>query len=183
MQYELLLRAHGPYGAKLSCAPAMVSTGAVSTTNATITVSNTSSLWFAWVGDTEYDMDAGDAAHNYSFKGADPHAANVRLLSAIPATYSTFRTEHVTDIHNTLGAFKLSLGIPTSVDLSTPTDQLVAQYRQDTGDPYLEWLTFNYGRYMLASSSRGSLPANLQGKWAFDSSNAWSADYRALSPP
>jgi len=43
------------------------------------------------------------------------------------------------------------------------------------GNVYIEWLLFNFGRYLLASSARGDLPANLQGKWANDLGNAWSA--------
>ena len=59
------------------------------------------------------------------------------------------------------------------------TDELVGAYTMDQGNPYLEWLTFNYGRYMLASSTRSALPANLQGKWAAGLYPAWSADYHA----
>ena len=40
-----------------------------------------SEAWFTWVGGTDYDMNAGDTAHGYSFKGADPHAALVKLLT------------------------------------------------------------------------------------------------------
>ena len=68
--------------------------------------------------------------------------------------------------------FALDLG--QKPDLETPTDVLRSQYEVDTGNPYLEWVLFNYGRYLLAGSARGDLPANLQGKWAFDASNPWS---------
>jgi alpha-L-fucosidase 2 len=36
-------------------------------------------------------------------------------------------------------------------------------YTKQGADPELEAQYFQYGRYLLASSSRGSLPANLQG--------------------
>jgi alpha-L-fucosidase 2 len=185
MQYELLVRAQTQPGAKVSCAPAaVVSPGTLlsgkGSANATLTISGASSAWLTWVGDTNYDMAAGDAAHNFSFRGADPHAANVRRLSGISASYSTFRAAHVADVHATLGGFKLSFGPPAARALATPTDQLLATYQVDTGDPYLEWLTFNYGRYMLASSARSVLPTNLLGKWSFDSDAPWSADYRRL---
>ena len=77
--------------------------------------------------------------------------------------------------------FGLDLG--QTADFNTPTDELVAAYETDVGNPYLEWLLFNFGRYLLASSARGALPANLQGKWAKDASNPWSADYRESHPP
>ena len=43
---------------------------------------------------------------------------------------------------------------------------------------YLEMLYYQFGRYLLISSSReGSLPANLQGVWADRLQNAWNSDY------
>lgn len=48
----------------------------------------------------------------------------------------------------------------------------------DNVNRYLETLYYQYGRYLLISSSReGSLPANLQGVWGDRLSNAWNADY------
>ncbi len=65
-----------------------------------------------------------------------------------------------------------------AVDLENPTDVLRAAYQVGVGNTYLEWLAFNFGRYLLAGSARGLLPANLQGKWGNGLSNAWGADYR-----
>lgn len=42
---------------------------------------------------------------------------------------------------------------------------------------------FNYGRYLLGSSARGALPANLQGKWALDIANPWGGGTYASSHP
>jgi hypothetical protein len=39
---------------------------------------------------------------------------------------------------------------------------------------------FNYGRYLLGSSARGTLPANLQGKWASGNANPWGAGTSVL---
>ena len=142
--------------------------------NATIVVTGATSSYITWVGDTNYDMDAGDAAHNFSFQGPDPHEKLTTLLDAAnKQSYDTLLSTHLTDYVATLGKFSLDLG--QTPDLKTPTDVLQSQYQVDTGNPYLEWLLFNYGRYMLASSVRGTLPANLQGKWAGGSSNAWGA--------
>lgn len=47
-----------------------------------------------------------------------------------------------------------------------PTDKRLFDYQNGTIDPGLEALYFQYGRYLLLSSSRpGSLPANLAGLW------------------
>ena len=131
------------------------------------------------MGDTEYDMDAGDAAHGFSFRGVDPVTklfSSSGTSSASCQDYQSALIQHTTDIHNTLYAtFALDLGhIPV---LDVPSDVLKSTYTIDgpTSNAYIEWVLFNYGRYLLASSSRGTLPANLQGKWANGISNAWSS--------
>ena len=55
-----------------------------------------------------------------------------------------------------------------------PTDQRIANPEDDIG---LVELYFNFGRYLLLGSSRGKLPANLQGIWCKDYKAPWSADY------
>ncbi|KAJ7868836.1 glycoside hydrolase family 95 protein [Mycena leptocephala] len=134
--------------------------------------------WISWVGGTEFSQDAGDAAHGFSFKGPDPHAANLALLSGSVSTasYSALRSAHFADFKSALGAFSLDLGQSAEVGKAVETRALIESYQIDTGNPYLEWVMFNYGRYLLGSSARGALPANLQGKWALDIANPWSGD-------
>ena len=55
-----------------------------------------------------------------------------------------------------------------------PTDQRIANPEGDIG---LVELYFNFGRYLLVGSSRGRLPANLQGIWCKDYYAPWSADF------
>lgn len=55
-----------------------------------------------------------------------------------------------------------------------PTNVRIAEPETDIG---LAELYFNFGRYLLVSSSRGKLPANLQGIWCKDYIAPWSADY------
>lgn len=147
--------------------------------NATIEVVGGSvrEAWISWVGGTEYSMDAGDAAHDFSFRGPDPHDALLRLInppSTGVMTYARILAQHIADYKAALtDKFSLSLGQTPRLDV--PTDVIKAAYKTDIGDPYLEWLLFNYGRYLLASSGRGVLPANLQGKWANGHGNAWSS--------
>ncbi|GLB41068.1 putative glycosyl hydrolase family 65, N-terminal domain [Lyophyllum shimeji] len=137
--------------------------------------------WISWVGGTEYSMDAGNAASGFSFRGADPHTALLNLITP-PASgsdaFPAILAQHVADYKAALtDKFSLSLGQTPRLD--APTDVIKAAYKIDAGDRYLEWVLFNYGRYLLASSSRGALPANLQGKWADGYGNAWSADYHS----
>ncbi|THU90400.1 glycoside hydrolase family 95 protein [Dendrothele bispora CBS 962.96] len=182
MLYEMLGKAFSTEG-NITCD----SIASPNATNATLTISGATDAWFTWVGDTDYSMDAGNAASGFSFKGADPHESLVQLIQVQNSSSSTntsspsyddILNEHVQDYHETLtDVFSLSLGQTPQLD--KPTNELKAAYQVDSGNTYLEWLTFNFGRYLLMSSARGALPANLQGKWATDTSNPWGADYHS----
>lgn len=173
MAYELLATVKTT-GGSVSC----MSTPSANGTNATVTATGATSTWIIWVGGTNYNINAGDAAHNFSFLGPDPHPElESLLLSASAKSYSDLLAEHQADYKSVLTS-KFSLNLGQKPDLTNPTDVLRLMYQVDSGNPYLEWVTFNYGRYLLASSARGVLPANLQGKWAKDSGAPWSGDYR-----
>jgi alpha-L-fucosidase 2 len=135
MLYEILGRVRST-GGKVACITFPVHSGAPP--NATVVVTDSKEAWISWVGGTEFSQDAGDAAHDFSFKGPDPHAAVLALLSGSVSTasYSTLRAEHFADIKQALGAFSLDLG--QKADLGTSTDALIEAYQIDTGNPYLE---------------------------------------------
>lgn len=59
-----------------------------------------------------------------------------------------------------------------------PTDVRLQNVMDGEADPALEVMLFNYGRYLLISSSRpGTNPANLQGIWNEHIEAPWNADY------
>ena len=59
-----------------------------------------------------------------------------------------------------------------------PTDERIEEYAAGTVDNSLAVLYYNYGRYLLISSTRpGSLPPNLQGLWANTRHTPWNGDY------
>ncbi|KAH8823318.1 glycoside hydrolase family 95 protein [Flagelloscypha sp. PMI_526] len=172
MLFELLVRVSS-VGGQVTCAP--------NGQNATITVNegDASEVLAVIVGGTEYDINAGDEAHGFSFKGADPHATLVKTLSGV-GNYNTLLKAHLKDVSDTLTSpFSLSLGEVTEASYSSPTDVIRAAYHTDEGNPYLEWLLFNLGRYMLWSSARGTLPTNLLGLWSSGYYAPWSGDYHA----
>ncbi|WP_085980588.1 glycoside hydrolase family 95 protein, partial [Novipirellula maiorica] len=69
---------------------------------------------------------------------------------------------------------ELNLGTPSP----KPTIARLQGYQNGKIDPDLEALYFQYGRYLLISSSRpGCLPANLQGLWCKDMAAPWNSDY------
>ncbi|THH07152.1 hypothetical protein EW146_g9406 [Bondarzewia mesenterica] len=183
MKYEILGRVQAAgTRPQINCTSSEGTDGII---NATISVLDAQEAWITWVGDTEYSMDAGNAAHSFNFRGSDPHSKLINIIStSAPAqlnsttfpsnAYSNLLSQHVTDYQTAIGGFELDLGqIP---NLDTPTDQIVNAYATDVGDLYVEWLLFNFGRYLLVGSARGTLPANLQGKWGDGISNAWGAD-------
>lgn len=61
---------------------------------------------------------------------------------------------------------------------SFPTDRRIEEYAKGAKDNSLAVLYYNYGRYLLISSTRpGSLPPNLQGLWANTFATPWNGDY------
>ncbi|KAL7806846.1 glycoside hydrolase family 95 protein [Trichoderma aethiopicum] len=127
---------------------------------------------------TEYDPRKGNAAHNYSFRGVDPYAGVLKTIKAVSKkSYSSVLQRHVKDHGEWFNKFTLDLPDPhRSADVDT-TD-LLTNYRTENGDPFVENLLIDYGKYMFIASSRpGSLPPNLQGSWAPDGNPAWSSDY------
>ncbi|QGH69931.1 glycoside hydrolase N-terminal domain-containing protein [Pseudactinotalea sp. HY158] len=107
-----------------------------------------------------------------------PHdKVSAMIASAAAKDYEALRAAHVADYAQFFDRVDLDLGgaVPT-----TTTDALRAGYAgaSDSDRAYLEQLYFQYGRYLLISSSRaGSLPANLQGIWNAYDSSPWGAGY------
>jgi alpha-L-fucosidase 2 len=85
------------------------------------------------------------------------------------------RERHIADFRGLMGRVHLNVG-DNSLN-SRPTDERLAAVRTSP-DPNLEALTFQFGRYILASSSRaGGLPANLQGIWDEELYPNWGSKY------
>lgn len=113
--------------------------------------------------------------HRNDFKGEHPHAAlSKRIADASAKSYQQLRKNHVADYQELFGRVSLNLG--TAPNLST-IDRLNG-HKLGAKDVALEALLFQYGRYLLISSSRpGSLPANLQGIWNNEYKPAWYSQY------
>jgi alpha-L-fucosidase 2 len=99
-------------------------------------------------------------------------------LDAAP-TWPRLRAEHQRDVQRLLGRVQLDLGTPAPERRALPTDARLAAYTREGGDPGLEALYFQFGRYLLVSSSRDSLPANLQGLWNDQLQPPWNSDYHS----
>ena len=102
--------------------------------------------------------------------------ANTQLNNATTVGWSEIRKKHIKDYQNFYNRVQLKLASKDTVNL--PTDQRLKRYATGAIDPYLETLYFQYGRYLLISSSRTPyVPANLQGLWNPYIQPPWSSNY------
>lgn len=111
------------------------------------------------------------------YRGADPHVAAQRLEAAAKKSYSQLKSAHIADYQKYFRRVSLDLG--TSDAAKLPTDERLKNYGDGRQDPSFAALFFQYGRYLLISSSRPNdpLPANLQGIWAEGLNPPWGCDY------
>jgi alpha-L-fucosidase 2 len=97
------------------------------------------------------------------------------LVAVSRKSYAQLRADHVREHQRLFHRVKLNLGRTAAANL--PTDQRPAQFLQGL-DPHLATLYFQYGRYLLISSSRpGTQPANLQGIWNHLMTPPWESKY------
>ncbi|MCB1126682.1 MAG: glycoside hydrolase N-terminal domain-containing protein, partial [Verrucomicrobiae bacterium] len=111
------------------------------------------------------------------YLGRPPEDRNRATLGALRGkSWAQLREAHVADYQRLFRRVSLNLEGPSQPTL--PTDQRLARYRKSRDDRGLEALLFQYGRYLLISSSRpGGLPANLQGLWNNSTKPPWNCDY------
>ncbi len=109
--------------------------------------------------------------------GRNPAAACAQDLQALAGqSYRQLRAAHVTDYQGLFKRVTLDLGHHPAAE-TLPTDQRVKAY-QPGNDPGLAALYYQFGRYLLISSSRpGTQPANLQGIWNNSLYPPWAANW------
>jgi alpha-L-fucosidase 2 len=119
---------------------------------------------------------AATSYRSYKDISGDPRAiTSAQLRRASVKSFATLRAAHVREHQRLFHRVKLDLGRTAVADL--PTDQRPAQFLQGL-DPHLATLYFQYGRYLLISSSRpGTQPANLQGIWNNLMTPPWESKY------
>lgn len=101
--------------------------------------------------------------------------AKQQLDATTKLPYATLRQRHIADYQKLFNRVSLNLGAAST----QPTDLRLAAFAAKP-DPALLALYFQYGRYLLISSSRpGSQPANLQGIWNYQVQPPWSCNWTA----
>ena len=100
-----------------------------------------------------------------------------RLSQALQIPYDKLRASHIAAFSRLYNRASLTIKSETPTTSKLPTDQRILNF-QKNDDPSLVALYYNYGRYLLISSTRpGSLPPNLQGLWANSCKTPWNGDY------
>lgn len=138
--------------------------GKISAAGDSLTVSNADTVCMFLAAATDY-------------RGGDPHSrCDTTLAKILKRHYNQIKHDHIQEHQRLFRRVTLNLG--PSIQRSRPTDERLRIFQAGQPDPELIGLYFQYGRYLLISSSRpGDLPANLQGIWAEGLTPPWCADY------
>ena len=101
------------------------------------------------------------------------------LYRAVKKDWKVLLSNHLSDYHNYFNRVSFDLAVPkNNANASLPTNERLIGYAEGANDPLLESLYFQYGRYLLISSSRpDGVPANLQGIWNKEVRPPWSSNY------
>jgi alpha-L-fucosidase 2 len=103
--------------------------------------------------------------------------ATRQLDVALQQSYSALRRRHAAEYGKLFARVSLTLGSKPAA--SQPTGERLADFAA-APDPSLLALYFQYGRYLLISSSRpDTQPANLQGIWSYQVQPPWSSNWTA----
>jgi alpha-L-fucosidase 2 len=149
------------------------SSGKITNTDSTLTLANASEATIYISMATSFNGFDKDPAT----QGLNQNAiAQSQLTKAINIGWDEIKNRHVKDYQNYFNRVALKLDGPQASNL--PTNERLKRYAKGESDPYLETLYFQYGRYLLISSSRTTaVPANLQGLWNSYLQPPWSSNY------
>ncbi|HEX2584004.1 MAG TPA: glycoside hydrolase family 95 protein, partial [Steroidobacteraceae bacterium] len=155
-------------GLKFSAALKVINQGgSVTQNNGKLQVANANAVTLIFSNATSFK--------NYrDITGDAQKAANSYVDKAFKYSYKKLRERHVADFNSLFARTSLRLGKDESKE---SIDQRIKQF-ESNNDPALIALYFEFGRYLLISSSRpGGQPANLQGIWNQDMRPAWSSKW------
>ncbi|SFE50764.1 glycosyl hydrolase family 95 catalytic domain-containing protein [Streptomyces mirabilis] len=161
------------YGAAVT---AYSGTGRVRVDGTSIAFSGCKDLTVVVSGGTNYAPDAAAKFRDPSL--APERLARTKVLNAAGHSASTLLHTHVADFRAVFGQLDIDLGTSSAAQRELDTlERLRARHRDDIPDPELEAAYLQFGRYLMISGSRGSLPMGLQGPWLDGNDPDWMADY------
>ena len=121
-------------------------------------------------------LSAATSYVNYQDISADPAERNTKTLAPLTGKlFSGLHDRHIKDYQTLFDRVDINLGITNAASLDT--DKRIQAFKGGD-DPHLAALYFQFGRYLLISSSRpGGQPANLQGLWNDKITPPWGSKY------
>jgi alpha-L-fucosidase 2 len=136
-------------------------------------ITNATQVTILLTAETDYRMQLPD------WRSGDPEReTRGQLNAAMMKPFRRLRDAHVADYQKFFKRVSLDLGTTEAAQL--PTEERLKAVTAGGTDPALIALYYQFGRYLMISSSRpGTMPANLQGLWADTVQPPWSADYHA----
>lgn len=146
--------------------------GMVRTEDGRLVVSGADAVTVVLAAVTDFDLSSptytsGDARGVHS-------RVSARVERASALAYKKLRARHVEDYSRLFG--RVDLELTDDVPQMT-TDELLRNHKYNN---YLDMLCFQYGRYLMISSSRGgAVPSNLQGLWNNVNNPPWECDYHS----
>ena len=147
--------------------------GEIAAENDVLKVKNAREITIRLTAATDYNLSKLDFD-----RSIDPSVVCKTILSGNDnSTYSELKDRHLKEYQSLFSRVDLSLGDDSLKSL--PTDERLLAVKNGGADNGLIALYFQYGRYLLMSSSRkpAVLPANLQGIWNKDMKAAWNSDF------
>ncbi|MFM0299646.1 glycoside hydrolase N-terminal domain-containing protein [Paraburkholderia sediminicola] len=144
--------------------------------NAQIILQNCPALTIIFAARTDY---TGRYVDSY-LTGINPRSATIAdVTNAAARGYWDLLWRHVRDYRGLFGRMELNLGTSSAAQkaMTIPARLQARGANAAVADPELEAMYVQFGRYLTISSSRGSMPANLQGLWSTTNNPPWMADY------
>ena len=142
--------------------------GALTANDTSLTIRNANAV-------TVYISIATNFNNYHDISGDENKRAADYLNKAFPKPFSTILSSHVAAYQKYFNRVKLDLGTTDAANL--PTDERLKNFNS-TNDPGLVTLYYQYGRYLLISSSQpGGQAANLQGIWNDKINPPWDSKY------
>lgn len=113
---------------------------------------------------------------NYKDVSADCHVRVEKYLKGIEGkSYNSIKESAVKDYKSLFD--RVTISLPSTKNSFLSTDERLNSFAAEP-DPQLASLCYQFGRYLLISSSRpGTQPANLQGIWNKDMNPSWDSKY------
>jgi hypothetical protein len=110
--------------------------------------------------------------------------ASANLEKAVGKTYNQLKKAHLADYQKLFNRVAFNLGVEADA-VKLPTDDRLIRMNKGSIDNQLQALYYQYGRYLLISSSSDlKIPANLQGLWndhVQASAEDWTTEYNVMN--